>query len=110
MIKHEEYVQSVRKRIVGIARQMLDGSLPYLEGAIRLDTLLAEAGLSDNDPDLTAFKLVASEVDHLPIGAVREHWSEEALKKIGSDIERATTWARETTIEECRSLIARFSR
>jgi len=87
---------------------MLQNSLPYLEGALRLDTLLTEAELSEDDSDVKAFKLVASEVEHLPIGRVREYWSKDALENLESDMERATIWAKKTTIRECESLAARF--
>ena len=109
MATHEDYVRSVRAKIVALAQGMLEGSVPYLEGCIRLHALLVEADLADNDADLTAFKAVESEIDHLPIGSVRERWSKEALERLEPEIERSTQWARKITTGSCISLVARFS-
>ena len=86
----------------------MEGLRPFLEGVLKISALLTQAELPEEDPDWQAFKLVESETDHLPIGDARNYWSKDALRRLEPDIERATKWARETTFDECKSLINRF--
>ena len=103
------YIENSRKRAVEIASGMLDGSVHYLEGAIELSSLRFEVGLPEDDCDFIAFTGVASEVDHLPIGAPRQYWSKEALEKHEPEIQQSIKWAKEVSLSECKSLVARFS-
>ncbi|EAR08768.1 hypothetical protein MED297_08891 [Reinekea sp. MED297] len=107
-MSREEYIQKKRLESVEVASKMLDGTLDYLEGALLLSELRFAVGLEDRDEDFAAFTGVMSEVDHLPVGPVRIHWSKSALEKHQPDIERATTWAKECTLENCKSIIRRF--
>jgi hypothetical protein len=106
---HEQYVASVRKSICDIANEMLDGRTPFLEGSIRLSSLLAEAEIDLHDEDVMAFTLISSETDNLPLGSAREHWSVEALERLQPDFDKATEWAKEVGSSACQSLIRRFS-
>jgi hypothetical protein len=106
---HEEYIEKSRKKAAEIASGMLDGSVHYLEGAIELSSLRFEVGLSEDDCDFIAFCGVASEIDHLPIGTARQHWSKEALEKHEPEIQQSIKWAKEVSLPECKSLVARFS-
>jgi hypothetical protein len=108
-ITHEAYVQSVRNRIYAVALGMLNGSIPFLEGAITLASLRHEAGVEENDEDFLAFVAIASETDDLPIGPSRKHWSAEALEKHQPLIEKATQWAKEVGATSCQSLLSRFN-
>ncbi len=108
-MSHEEYIEKSRKRASEIASGMLDGSVHYLEGAIELSSLRFEVGLPEDDQDFIAFSGVASEVDHLPIGAPRQYWSKEALEKHEPEIQQSIKWAKEVSLSECKSLVARFS-
>lgn len=67
---------------------MSDGSIKYLEGAIELSPLRFEVDLQDDDKDFLAFSGVASEVDHLPIGATRQYWSQEAREQHEPEIQQ----------------------
>lgn len=58
---------------------MLDESIHHLEGANELSSLRFEIGLPEDDKDFLAFTGSSSEVEHLPIGASRLHWSQIAL-------------------------------
>ncbi|GAB4059928.1 DUF2489 domain-containing protein [Uliginosibacterium sediminicola] len=108
-IAHESYVQSVRNRVYVVALGMLDGSIPFLEGAITLASLRHEAAVEDSDEDFLAFVAIASETDDLPIGQSRKHWSVEALEKHQPLIEKATQWAKEVGTAPCQSLVSRFN-
>ncbi|UTW02945.1 DUF2489 domain-containing protein [Amphritea atlantica] len=88
-MNHEEYIEKQRKRAVEVANGMLDGSIHYLEGAIELSSLRFEVDLPEDDKDFLAFTGVASEVDHLPIGAPRKYWSQEALDRHEPEIQQS---------------------
>jgi hypothetical protein len=106
---HKEYVISNRKKIGDIATGMINGSVNYLEGAIELASLRFEVDLPEDDKDLIAFTGVASEIDHLPIGSVRKHWSKKSLERHEPEILSTTKWAKEVTLPECKSLAKRFN-
>ncbi|HOP22746.1 MAG TPA: DUF2489 domain-containing protein [Gammaproteobacteria bacterium] len=108
-MSHEEYIEKKRKRAVEVASGMLDGSINYLEGAIELSSLRFEVGLSEDDKDFMPFTGVASEVDHLPIGAPRQYWSQEALDRHEPEIQQSIKWAKEVSLSECKSIVARFN-
>jgi hypothetical protein len=99
--------QRARRTISIIARRMLAGRVSYLDGARALLRLRAKAGLED-DPTFTAFVLIESETDHLPIGQQRKYWSNAALVAKESEIRRAEEWAVRTAELETRRLATRF--
>ena len=80
-MNHEEYIQLKRSRAVEVAIGMIDGTIDYLEGAIELSSLRHEVDLPSDDKDFLVFTGVASEIDHLPIGAQSLNWSEKALER-----------------------------
>lgn len=108
-MSHEEYIEKNRKRAAEVARGMIDGSKNYLEGAIELSALRFEVELPEDDKDFVAFSAVASEVDNLPIGAQRQHWSSEALDRHETEMQKSIMWAKEFSLSECKSIVERFS-
>jgi len=105
-MSNEEYVEKQRKRAVKVASGMLDGSIHYLEGAIELSSLRFEVSLPENDKDFLAFTGVISGIDHLPIGAPRQYWSLGALYLHEPEIQQ---WAKDVSLSECKSILARFN-
>ncbi len=105
----EEYIEKKRKRASEVANGMLDGSVHYLEGAIELSSLRFEVGLPEDDKDFLAFTLVASEIDYLPIGAPRQYWAQEALERHEPEMQKSIKWAKEVSLFECKSIVARFN-
>ena len=108
-MSHEEYIEKQRKRAVEVASGMLDGSINYLEGSIELSSLRFEVSLPEDDKDFLAFTGVASEIDHLPVGAPRQYWSKEALDRHEPEIQQSIKWAKEVSLSECKSIVARFN-
>ena len=108
-MSHEEYVEMQRKRVASIAKGMLDGTVDYLEGAIQLSSLWHEVEVAGDDPDFIAFIEIASETDHLPIGRGKQYWSKEALERHNSEIQDSIKWAKEISLNKCKSLVKRFS-
>jgi hypothetical protein len=108
MPTQDEYTRAVHNRIAMLAEQMLSDSIPYLEGCARLNVLLQEAALPDDDHDAVVFRLAAAETEHVPFESSPPRWSREAFNSMQPEIRRATEWARETTLSECESLLSRF--
>jgi hypothetical protein len=108
-MNHDQYVHKQRMRAAEVAQAMLDGSIPYLDGAVELSSLRHQVDVSDNDADFLAFTAVASEIDHLPIGAARQYWSQEALDRHEPEIQQSTQWAKEVSWSRCKAIVERFS-
>ena len=107
-MSHEEYVLSVRREAAEIASGMLSGSVPMLEGCHALAGLRWQVELDDRDSDFFTFAIISSEIDHLPIGSVRQHWAPDALARLEPEIQSAIAWATPQAIPACRSIIQRF--
>ena len=88
---------------------MIDGSIHYLEGACELASLRFEVGLPEDDKDFLAFTGVSSETDHLPLGSARQYWSAEALARHEPEIQKMIERAKDVSLVECKSIIARFN-
>lgn len=108
-ILDEQHVASVRAQIVQLVESMLAGNICFIEGAQQLTSLRHQAAIADNDPDFLVFVGVASNTDHLPIGAPRLRWSAEALARHQAEIDTASQWARKICGEACISILERFN-
>lgn len=108
-MNHKEYVEAQKRRACEVAAGMLDGSIDYLEGSIELSSLRFQVEVPEDDSDFIKFVAIASETDHLPIGKVRRHWSDEALQRHEPEIQETREWAKEISLVQCRSLVERFS-
>lgn len=108
-MSHEQYVLSVRRRIVETAQAMLDGKMTYLLGARELATLRHEAEVENTDADFMVFVGVDSDTDDFPLGLVRELWDKSALEKLQPQIDEAEDWAKNHAETACVKLVARFS-
>ena len=104
----EPIAQAAREKIAEAARGMLSGSLSFIEGACLIAQVQWGAKLAERDPDILPFVGIASETDTLPIGAIRQRWSPEALAKLQPEIDRAEKWASEFGRAKCQWLIDRF--
>jgi len=90
--------------------RMIAGELSFLRGAQMVLAHQRDAQIPEDDPDLAAFALIASETDHLPIGDQSTYWASEALKERESDLGRAEEWARCAAESAAHDLLARFVR
>jgi len=107
-MNHEEYIDSVRIKIGRTAQNMMNGTKNYLEGAIEISSLCHEAEVDINSEEFIVFRGISSEVDHLPIGEARKLWSKEALEKHEPEIQKSTSWAKETSLEQCNFLAKKY--
>ena len=100
--------ERARKRLVELCSSMLSGKLSYFEGAVLVCNLRSRLRVRDDDPDLTAFILIQSETDHLPLQAVRHRWSPDARRKLEPEFEQTEVWAQPFASEACERIIKRF--
>lgn len=100
---------AARETLVSIAGAMLAGTLPYHEGAAHILRLQCRlGGVADRDDDFSAFVLIASECDHLPLAAQRHLWAPGTLARLEPEIVRIQQWASSFAAEPSAKLIARF--
>jgi hypothetical protein len=106
----EEEANDARCEVVALAKAMLAGHLPYIEGAYQICRLRSRLeGIEHRDPDFDAFVVIESETDALPLQAQRHLWSERALTELEPEFERRQKWAASIAEEACQRLITRFS-
>ena len=107
-MSHEQYVQSRRRQAVELAKGILAGSTPLLEGCNTLASLEPAVEVEAQDPDFQTFALISSECDALPIGSARQLWAPEALARLQPELESAIAWATPLALPACRSIVQRF--
>lgn len=108
-IKKVTDLTEAKKRIGEVASKMIDGSMNYLEGSLKLLSLREEVGAYENDPDFVAFVAVASEIHRLPIRQSHECWSVEDLECDEAEINESIEWAKEFSLDNCKSLVKRYN-
>ena len=99
-----------RQRIVETAQAVLDGQLGLLEGCHRLASLSYTVDPHMEDKELLSMVGIASQTDHLPIGAWRREWAPEALRAKDAEMAENEDYFRESALESCRALVERYSR
>jgi len=105
-----EYEVQARAELVSLAEAMLAGRESFLEGAVKVLALRSRiGGIGDHDPDFSAFVLISSETDSLPLEQFRHLWSQSALERLDPEIREANSWARPIAEPACSSLINRFA-
>src|SRR5512134_860089 len=99
-----------RLAAVAYAKAVLNDKIGIFDACLRLADLAP--ALVDNwidDPDFVLFGGVACEVDGLPIGRARQHWSAEALEREDRKLASYESAIKDQVREACRNVIARFS-
>ena len=107
-MSHFEYIAIVRAEAGALAAAVLTGRAELLEACHRLSSLLSEAELEADDEDAKTFKIISSEIDALPVGAVRAHWDPVALAQLQPEIDSASAWARKIAEPALVSVARRF--
>ncbi len=88
---------------------MLDGTLPFNEGAYQVTKLRHHiGGVAERDEDFDIFIAIESETDHLPLKAQFALWQTEALERLAPEFERTQAWASQFAPAACASLVNRF--
>lgn len=103
-----EYRDKLRRRAQELARLVLSGKVDILEASKSLWVVLQRLGLGWEDEDSSAFGLIVSETDHLPVGRERQYWAKEALERKEPEIVGAKRWAEQFGIPACRRIERRW--
>ena len=107
-LTHAEYIASLRRDAGQVAAAVISGQISLLDGCWRLGPLLAQAELDPDDPDAEVIGLVCSELEGLPVGELRAHWSPEALVRLEPQLESAAKWATPLAMPALQSVARRF--
>ena len=107
-MSHSDYIAMVRTEAGGLAGDVLTGRAELLDACHKLSALLAAAELDEGDEDAKTFMLISSEIDTLPVGAVRAHWDANALARLQPELESASEWARKIAEPALVSVVRRF--
>lgn len=94
--------------ILDTCRELLDDSIPLIDGCRRLSSLRHEIGASQSaafDP----FVAIDSETDHLPFGEVRAHCTPEWLEKADAEIADVQSLYREPVRKAAEALLRTLS-
>lgn len=99
--------RALRAEAVVVAQAVLLGDLDVIRGAWHLEGL-RRGWEAEDDPDFALMWAVVTETDHLPLGPVREEWSEAALAEKDKELEAAAEkWGDEVRVS-CRRIIDRY--
>jgi hypothetical protein len=102
------HLASARAQAVDVAKQVLLGQISPVIGAQELLRLRPALGVTAADAGFQVFNLIDSESQGVPIGPMRQHWSQEALLAKAEDVRRTEQWALETGAEAFREVVTRF--
>lgn len=80
------------------------GRVPLFDGLDRLRRLAAEDDAPE-DRDLTRLLAMLAEVEHLPVGEARAHWSPAALARLDRELMEVERQRRDEALYACRRLI-----
>jgi hypothetical protein len=93
-----------KSQILSLAKQLLTGQLGVIAASRELSPLRHEVE-SELAGVLVVFTAIDSETDALPIGEVRQHWSQEALERKDREITDAEEHYRDTAMEAATRLL-----
>lgn len=94
--------------IVKVAQAILDDTMDLIEGSRILHGLGHDICADDHDPDFLIFVVIDSETDHLPIGEVRQLWSENVLVEKDEETRKIKAFYKDDVVQACSRLILRF--
>ncbi|HEY0021959.1 MAG TPA: DUF2489 domain-containing protein [Longimicrobium sp.] len=100
--------RKLERQVFALAKSILDGRVPVLPNAQRMNALLFRLGLRHDDRVKAAFTAMVSETAHLPIGTERQYWAASALSRKDEEIAEAEAWARGLALEACREIVLRY--
>jgi hypothetical protein len=104
---NEEYMANKKAEVVHVSKDLIENKLGIIEGVRKLSKLHHIVSKDVFDPDFLIFTAIDSETDHLPIRAVRKHWSLSALEMKDKEISEAEHLYKEQVIKACRNLISK---
>lgn len=97
-----------RLQIADLARSMLAGEIPFMEGSRSISAIRFMAKM-ETDPDILPLVKIDIESDTLPLGKVSNLWNRNALAELQSEIDRKERQAQELARPHCENLVRRFA-
>jgi hypothetical protein len=91
-------------QILSLAKQFLAGQLGVIAASRKLSPLRHEVE-TELAEVLLVFTVIDSDTDALPIGAVRQHWSPEALERKDGEIIEVENFYRQSATEAATRLL-----
>jgi hypothetical protein len=107
-MSHADYVEDLRRRAAAAASAAIAGQLDFLEACLEIGPLLSGAELPPGDDRAQLISCICSELESLPIGAVRAQWSPEALERLEPQLRAARLWAAQQAMPLFESLAMEF--
>jgi hypothetical protein len=101
------WVDDAPERAIAMAKRVLAGELGVIEGCRALSSMRWEFGATMTD-EFSPFVAIDSETDDLPVGAVRDLWSVDALATKDLEIDRCEQLYRTQALEACSVLVERL--
>jgi hypothetical protein len=106
---NETEILRAQSEVVSTAHGILSGGVGIVEGARKITKLGHALGM-DRDPDFTFFVGLDSEADHLPVGEVRRHRAEDALRRTDEELRACESFYRADAFRVCQILIQRYDK
>jgi hypothetical protein len=95
----------LQARVADGARAILESRIPILEGVFALLPLLHFDPSIVPEKSYNLLRGIASEMDDLPIGRVREEWHPDFLPEKDREIARCEALWREDILEACERIV-----
>lgn len=100
---------AARARLVEIAQAILEERIGIIAGARELAWLRHDVDPEQVDEDLLGMAGIESQTDHLPLGDVRRHWAEAALRRADAEVAEQEAFFRDSAFASCRALVERYT-
>lgn len=105
----EGHLRAARNAVVDAARELANGTVPFVEGVRQLAALGFEVSRLDHDPAFTLFVAIASELDHLPPHELRGQCAKAWLEQCDLEARELEVLHRQQVRAACARLVDRFS-
>jgi hypothetical protein len=106
-VTSELYWKKQCSRLVALCRDVVDRRVSAIQASRTINRFRFELR-AEKDPDFLTFTLIDSDTDNLPLGGVREHWSEEALVQKDAELRDAEAFYAEMAKKAAANLIKKY--
>jgi hypothetical protein len=101
---------SIERAAVDVAKKILEGEISLLDGADTLHSLLGEITGDFYHPDFIAFSNLVDDLCHIPLGSVRDRFSEQALEKMNKEQSIIEERHHDCIVTTCHRVIERYGK
>lgn len=100
--------EEIKQKAVFIAQNIVNESIGLVDGCRQIVSLRLCQEIRD-DPDFLTIRGFESETDEFPIGEVRKHYNQEALKKLDTELNSYVARVKPIIISACENIIKKYS-